>query len=1068
MTDLSVRLRIEAETDAAAASLRATEQRLRALGPAAEQAARGGAAVARGLRDTAEAAQAAGRAAQGQIGNLVAQLNDVGQMIVAGQSPLLLAVQQGTQIAQVLGPLGAGGAVRALGQAFLQLLNPVNLAVLGITAGVAVLGQWALSALSAGKETVDLAGALDALERSTTAHARAAREAAAPLEGLISRYGALAQAVREAQRAQAEAAAAEARRDIARALGVLDLPRPPAGAEIGALRQGRAALEEVRALGAALAEAEAAAAELRGQILRGGGAEQLAALDAAVDEVERLRAAFEAAAAAARQGADADLASFERTLERAASRMGITTDDAERLAEAIARLEAAGSAAEQAAAAAGALSVLEEVFGSIAAADAATDGAASGLSRLVRAAADLAVALGEAGAAGAAGMDKLTAGAETARGRVSELQRLTVELEGRRLGFAPEQIAGALARLEFDAANPVPPGASEADLAALAAAREKYLETARAVARLKAELRGLDADEAGAALLARLEREAAVRAAIARYGADSHQAAVARAAAERAAFEEQVSALGVSSDLADALLRAWEAARGVASVDLASGISAAAAEAARLGAFLSAIPGQIAAARQSADAAAARLSVLRGGGSPLEADLAAYEADLWAQAGNTSALDDRQASLLSTRIAELVAAERQKREAEAEAQRLIAERLRQSAPAGGGGGGGAAAPAAAGGIAALAAEAQAALSELDRALAQIDTRVELGLMSTAEAADAVAGAKRGAAEALADLVARLELLGPAGEAAAADLRSAVQSMVPEIRALSDGPLKSLQKGIEDIVVDLLTGVGDLGDAFSALGRLVLQELARIAAQQVIMPLLTPIIQGITGIFLSAEGSVIGASGIVPFATGGLPDLATFEGRIVDRPTAFALPGGRMGLMGEAGAEAILPVLGSTAAPAVRALLPGGAETAAPLARAASGHLAIRLPGSLLGQLDAIPFARGGVVGALAGALAGRPPRWAWPADGRAGSGSAASAPAPAPQVVVRPVRVEVVMNNARGDERVEETRFSDAEGEVVRVLIDRIDSALADNALRGRGALTAAMGGLFGLQRRPR
>lgn len=44
--------------------------------------------------------------------NLAAQFNDIGVMLASGQSPLILALQQGTQVNQVLGQMGGGGVQR--------------------------------------------------------------------------------------------------------------------------------------------------------------------------------------------------------------------------------------------------------------------------------------------------------------------------------------------------------------------------------------------------------------------------------------------------------------------------------------------------------------------------------------------------------------------------------------------------------------------------------------------------------------------------------------------------------------------------------------------------------------------------------------------------------------------------------------------------------------------------------------------------------------------------------------------------------------------------------------------
>ncbi len=83
--------------------------------------------------------------AAGSVGNLVAQFNDIGMMIAAGQNPLQLAIQQGSQISQVIGPMGAAGAFKALGGALLGMLNPINLVTFGVIAGGAALAQWAMS-----------------------------------------------------------------------------------------------------------------------------------------------------------------------------------------------------------------------------------------------------------------------------------------------------------------------------------------------------------------------------------------------------------------------------------------------------------------------------------------------------------------------------------------------------------------------------------------------------------------------------------------------------------------------------------------------------------------------------------------------------------------------------------------------------------------------------------------------------------------------------------------------------------------------------------------------------------
>lgn len=82
--------------------------------------------------------------ARGSVANLAAQFSDIGVQLSGGQSPLLIALQQGSQIGQVLGPLGAAGAAQALGSAFMSMLSPVNL----LTIGVIALGGAAFTYLS--------------------------------------------------------------------------------------------------------------------------------------------------------------------------------------------------------------------------------------------------------------------------------------------------------------------------------------------------------------------------------------------------------------------------------------------------------------------------------------------------------------------------------------------------------------------------------------------------------------------------------------------------------------------------------------------------------------------------------------------------------------------------------------------------------------------------------------------------------------------------------------------------------------------------------------------------------
>jgi hypothetical protein len=104
------------------------------------------------------------RGATAHTANLGAQFNDIGVMLAAGQSPLMLAMQQGTQINQVMAQMGGGKtALRGLGAAFLGIINPMSLATIGIIAGGAALVQWGMKAFGASEEAKKMAEQVEAL-----------------------------------------------------------------------------------------------------------------------------------------------------------------------------------------------------------------------------------------------------------------------------------------------------------------------------------------------------------------------------------------------------------------------------------------------------------------------------------------------------------------------------------------------------------------------------------------------------------------------------------------------------------------------------------------------------------------------------------------------------------------------------------------------------------------------------------------------------------------------------------------------------------------------------------------
>ena len=174
------------------AALRKTGLEVERLGNKTAEAGRKTAAAGAAQRKAAGDANllaTANHRAVGSVGNLAAQFNDIGVMLASGQSPLQLALQQGTQIGQVLGPLGAGGAVKALGAGFLAMLSPVNLITIGSIAAGAAMIQWLTGA---GEKAVSTEDAMDAFSNAIKAYQGFADLAATSTADLTEKFGSFA------------------------------------------------------------------------------------------------------------------------------------------------------------------------------------------------------------------------------------------------------------------------------------------------------------------------------------------------------------------------------------------------------------------------------------------------------------------------------------------------------------------------------------------------------------------------------------------------------------------------------------------------------------------------------------------------------------------------------------------------------------------------------------------------------------------------------------------------------------------------------------------------------------
>jgi phage-related minor tail protein len=119
---------------------------------------------------------------------------------------------------------------------------------------------------------------------------------------------------------------------------------------------------------------------------------------------------------------------------------------------------------------------------------------------------------------------------------------------------------------------------------------------------------------------------------------------------------------------------------------------------------------------------------------------------------------------------------------------------------------------------------------------------------------------------------------------------------PFARALEE--LKTLSDDFGRQLGGALKGAATGGEALEDVLRRIALNLAGTALDQGLKPL-----QGLASSFVSTL--VGGLGGIMPFARGGIVPFA--GGGLVAGPTFFPLGGGRLGLMGEAGAEAIMPL-----------------------------------------------------------------------------------------------------------------------------------------------------------------
>lgn len=224
----SLQQRINSLTGVMSTSRRSAETSARAFDALGDEALQSAAQMAAAARQ----AQAYGTQTTGatmQTANLAAQFNDIGVMLASGQSPLMLALQQGTQINQVFGQMGTGASrLRMLGSALVSIISPANLVTIGLIAGGAALVQFGMSALASRDQAADLADTLSTLDDIQSTLSNANEILGMTTQELTEKYGEYADQVREAAKSLANLAEAQALQAMSAALADL-------GSEFGRL-----------------------------------------------------------------------------------------------------------------------------------------------------------------------------------------------------------------------------------------------------------------------------------------------------------------------------------------------------------------------------------------------------------------------------------------------------------------------------------------------------------------------------------------------------------------------------------------------------------------------------------------------------------------------------------------------------------------------------------------------------------------------------------------------------------------------------------------------------------------
>ena len=580
-----------------------------------------------------------------------------------------------------------------------------------------------------------------------------------------------------------------------------------------------------------------------------------------------------------------------------------------------------------------------------------------------------------------------------------------------------DQTEAALRRQRAVQTPPQLPGANTPEEARALADRERALATTRE-------------EIAGNTRTAALQRQ------IALYGEDSAAAALARLQSERDVYEAQKKQSGIAGPLKDQAMAAWDAANGMADAQKAAAdeLDKAREAGRKLYVVLSDAWDATAGLSNAAPGAGWMAHAISGVDTLIGRLQEAFRASAAISFAETPALTGPAGMGQSPPTGGAVSTSPRP------GQRSIDfDHEPPVVATSGSGGGGGSNP-----LASLQAQARAAMVQLDQSIAAINEKVAVGLTSASDAADGITAAKEQAAGALAELIAQLDDMGPAGQQSAAVLRVALQGMADDLKAVGSvgqSVGQSLGEALKAPLADFILGTRTATQAFDDFVGSMAQTIAQKLSSRFTDAFITPLIDSVIGSIFPG----------LSFATGGVPGLAEFSNQVLTQPTRFAMPGGGLGQAGEAGREAIMPLKDGPGRPGVRAWM-GGWERSLDLMRGPDGNLGVKLPEWQSPALRAPQaFARGGVPGQSSGFAAAD---GADPVAGARGAGQGASAG----NVYV------TVTNNAQGTE-IRQTERLQGNDRFVEVMIDTVRHAIADDIAGGRGPVPAAIEGIYGAQR---